>query len=196
MAETLSEADLSEDAGDGANDFTDEEVLAVINKMAAIDRQKADLARQRREVRGRLKSRGAKLGNLDAAYRYFMQDSPEAEEDLREQLRYMKILQVPTGITLDLFEHSEAATDSDRAYELGFRAGVTGAERQPGEEIHIEDHERWQEGYLDGQRKIAKGFSRLQADEDFEDPEEEEPVAPDGDHGADTAAEPEPATTH
>lgn len=158
---------------DLSNVVSEDELLAFVNQQAEFDRQLKRIGEEKKRARKKMQARGMKLGNFDIAYKYYQQDDPEAEADMREQLRYMKILSVITGEQLDIFKHTQAAADGERAYQLGFKNGVTGAERQPGEEIHVDDHAEWQRGYMDGQKKIAEGYRTIKANEETDEDEED-----------------------
>lgn len=66
----------------------------------------------------------------------------------------------PMGAQLDLFSQPDRTPSVERAFEEGKTAGMEGRVRKPPYSPELPQHEKWMQGWYDGQEILAKGFNK------------------------------------
>lgn len=113
---------------------------------------KAELKNVKKLIQGE----GTKLTDIDTALR--LEDGGEKvlKGEIESQIKVAKWLGLPMGQS-DLFGEDRRPA-VDKAFEEGKIAGMKGVSRKPPYDPSVPQHQRWLEGYAEGQAILTKKF--------------------------------------
>lgn len=134
--------------------------LSAVRKHDSLDEMIANANKARSMFRKELKSMGFKMKTFDRVLGEREIDRKEIKEDLADEMRMRRWLQLPTGEQAALFPADAMPGTEDAAFLAGYRAGIAGkGKRQPPEEFSTgKQAQAWLEGWDAGQAKIGADF--------------------------------------
>lgn len=155
--------------GIGHNDLTEDQKAALLFQAAGkIEREQAKMREHVaaiRLIRKQAKADGVDKAELDYVLHLRKTDADSALAEMAMRTRVAKWMGHPIGTQADLFGDGVDRTPGvERAYAEGKVAGMAGDACAPPEKWAPggEQHQRWLDGWHDGQRVIMEGIKPLE----------------------------------
>lgn len=84
------------------------------------------------------------------------------EQEIARKHRIARWMGLPVGAQPQMFESEDRRPATDVAYDAGKGAGMGGQDMRPPYDPSVPQHQRWLEGWHDGQEILASAFKKLE----------------------------------